>query len=167
MMDFAAGERATQLDDALDVALSVFFYWVNFGPLSRGSAACGYAILVAVLAALNVEITITSDDVVDDDDTAVARSTKGSAKIKGGAKFKGNSSGSGSGQHWLPRGVQLDWEAILRPTPRAFIAEVKPKLRPRLRPLPPSADLLAAVPLLDDALPTLRDALAALNAGSA
>ena len=30
-----------ELRSTADLILSVFFYWVNFGPLSRGSAACG------------------------------------------------------------------------------------------------------------------------------
>ena len=128
------------LEDALDLALSIFFYWVNFGPLSRGSAACGYAIFVAVLAALNVEVSLP----------------------------------------WLKKGVQLDWEAILRPTPQAFIAAVKPALRPKIKHVvsrPAAADdgdeqeitsdLLSGVPPLSEALPTLRGALAALNANSA
>ena len=128
------------LEEALDLALSIFFYWVNFGPLSRGSAACGYAIFVAVLAALNVEVSLP----------------------------------------WLKKGVQLDWEAILRPTPQAFIAAVKPALRPKIKHVvsrPAAADdgdeqeitsdLLSGVPPLSEALPTLRGALAALNANSA
>ena len=30
-------------------ALEVFYFWVNFAPLTRGTAACGYAALLSVM----------------------------------------------------------------------------------------------------------------------
>jgi hypothetical protein len=38
-------------------ALRLFYYWVNFAPLTRGSAMCGYAALMAVILASNRIIT--------------------------------------------------------------------------------------------------------------
>ena len=123
----AGDDDAAFIDEALEAALSVFFYWVNFGPLSRGSAACGYAMLLAALTALNIEVALPL----------------------------------------LPRGKQLDWEAILRPSPRAFSDHVAPWIRPRLS-WPQAAgsglgDVLTAVPEADGALPTLRAVIEALN----
>jgi len=135
------------LSEALDLVLGAFFYWCNFGPLSRGSAACGYAVLCGLLAALNLEV-----------ETPL-----------------------------LPEGKQLDWEAILRPSPKAFAAHVKPWVLPKLRrPSPPSSlpsppspsslpssalgqqkppgDVLSGAPDLSLALPTFRAAVEALNA---
>ena len=37
---------------ALRVALEMFYLWVTFAPLSRGTAACGYAVFCAVLLSL-------------------------------------------------------------------------------------------------------------------
>ncbi|KAJ8610114.1 hypothetical protein CTAYLR_007093 [Chrysophaeum taylorii] len=37
---------------AVDATLVLFYYWVNFGPLTRGTAACGYAVLAGLLLAL-------------------------------------------------------------------------------------------------------------------
>lgn len=37
---------------AIDAALVMFYYWNHFGPLSRGSAFCGYAVLAGLLVAL-------------------------------------------------------------------------------------------------------------------
>jgi hypothetical protein len=31
-----------------DLACRVYFYWCNFGALSRGTAACGYMALIAI-----------------------------------------------------------------------------------------------------------------------
>ena len=46
---FCSAERAAADDaddDAIcDDALALFYYWVTFGPLSRGSAACGCALI--------------------------------------------------------------------------------------------------------------------------
>ncbi|CAM9529817.1 unnamed protein product, partial [Choristocarpus tenellus] len=45
-------------DDLLhDLVLKVFYYWVNFGPLSRGSAACGYIVLAGLMLALEWQLT--------------------------------------------------------------------------------------------------------------
>ena len=36
-------------------AYAMFFYWANFGPLTRGTSAVGYAVLVATLASVGLE----------------------------------------------------------------------------------------------------------------
>ena len=43
-------------EEAVDKCLAVFFYWVNFGALSRGTAACGYAVLLALLTGLGFAV---------------------------------------------------------------------------------------------------------------
>jgi hypothetical protein len=41
----AVGVEAGSEEEVLvELAMTFFFYWVNFGPLSRGSAATGYAV---------------------------------------------------------------------------------------------------------------------------
>eukprot|EP01105_Mastigella_eilhardi_P014038 TRINITY_DN3191_c0_g1_i1.p1 TRINITY_DN3191_c0_g1~~TRINITY_DN3191_c0_g1_i1.p1 ORF type:complete len:278 (-),score=78.51 TRINITY_DN3191_c0_g1_i1:136-969(-) len=108
-------------DAAVEAALALTFYWYNFMPLSRGTAAVGFVCLCAALLAAT-----------------------------------GRALGRGP-----PRGVQLDWEAILRPEPAEFAAVLRPWLREALtEPL----DALRDVEAVADALPTVRDALAALNA---
>jgi hypothetical protein len=43
--DGAVGVEAGSEEEVLvELAMTFFFYWVNFGPLSRGSAATGYAV---------------------------------------------------------------------------------------------------------------------------
>merc|ERR1712130_431647 len=39
------------MGDSLELALTFFYFWVNYGPLSRGTAACGLVILNALLIA--------------------------------------------------------------------------------------------------------------------
>ena len=40
----------------IDAALDLFYYWVNFAPLSRGTSATGYAALYACVLAMGREI---------------------------------------------------------------------------------------------------------------
>ena len=42
----------------MDLALSFYFYWVNFGPLSRGTAACGYIAFFALMLSIGYEIQV-------------------------------------------------------------------------------------------------------------
>jgi len=39
-----------------DLILTLTFYWYNFMPLSRGTAACGYVAMVAMFLALGIKI---------------------------------------------------------------------------------------------------------------
>ena len=105
----------------------IFYYWVAFGPLSRGSAACGYVVMLGLLLALGVSVADTP----------------------------------------MPEGVQMDWEAILRPSPRAFIDEAAPWLyraRRRCAHIGARDDPLRGVPLVAETFATTRDVLRALNA---
>lgn len=96
----------------------MFYYWVNFGPLSRGSAACGYVVLAGLMAAAGWRLVEP-----------------------------------------VPRGVQMDWEAILRPTPEAFMTKARPWLhRSRRR-----ENILQDIPVVATTLPTALDAIKALN----
>ena len=49
-----SGADSNELTNA---ALNLFFYWANWGPLSRGSAATGYASLIAIFLAANETVT--------------------------------------------------------------------------------------------------------------
>ena len=40
----------------LQIALKIFYFWVCFAPLTRGSAACGYCMLVSILRVAGFEI---------------------------------------------------------------------------------------------------------------
>lgn len=47
--DAPSGAGALQADDpVMQQALALFYYWVIFAPLSRGTAICGYIALSAV-----------------------------------------------------------------------------------------------------------------------
>lgn len=118
----AAVDENTTRQQMLDIALDGFFYWVNFGPLTRGSAACGYAFLHALLLAFDVRIAAS-----------------------------------------VPTGVQMDWEAILRPTPTSFREVAHRWMLPALQ---ECSDIITSVPDISKTLPTLRAAVAALNVTS-
>ncbi len=45
-------------DKFMDLALAFYFYWVNFGPLSRGTAACGYVAFFALMLSIGFEIQV-------------------------------------------------------------------------------------------------------------
>ena len=93
---------------------------MSFGPLSRGSAYCGYAVLAGTLVA------------------------------------------AGLSPVELPAKRQYDWEAILSPTPAAFLDEHASWLFAGAARA--SSDPLAGLPPPNDALATLRDRAAALLA---
>eukprot|EP01012_Entosiphon_sulcatum_P042266 TRINITY_DN56241_c0_g1_i1.p1 TRINITY_DN56241_c0_g1~~TRINITY_DN56241_c0_g1_i1.p1 ORF type:complete len:907 (+),score=159.92 TRINITY_DN56241_c0_g1_i1:30-2723(+) len=107
--------------DKLSDLISIFyFYWVNFQPLTRGSAACGMMALMALFLAAGIEM----DSIVEE-------------------------------------GVQTDWEGIITPHWKDFLATVKPWLYPRRRP----STLLQSVPDVSDTLRTFHHHLQALNYG--
>lgn len=97
----------------------MFYYWVNFGPLSRGSAACGYIVLSGLMAAAGWRLTEP-----------------------------------------LPANVQMDWEAMLRPSPQAFMEKARPWLK---RSRQPSGSMLEGVQPVHEAFPTALEAIKALN----
>lgn len=59
----------------------------------------------------------------------------------------------------LPENVQMDWEAILRPTLEAFMEKARPWLRRSRR----REDMLEGVPAVANAFPTALEATKALN----
>jgi hypothetical protein len=48
----AQRQPAPNLDRFTELALTFYFYWVNFGPLSRGTAACGYIAFFALMLSI-------------------------------------------------------------------------------------------------------------------
>lgn len=98
-------ESQAARDEGLTRCLELYYYWINFSPLSRflpdiiisvltllhrGTAAVGYSSIVACM--------ISFGDIPTNP---------------------------------LPKGVQLDWEAILTLSPEEFIAVARPFLQPR------------------------------------
>lgn len=80
------------LENVRDAVLRMTYYWYNFMPLSRGTAAVGFIVLLGLLLAANMEF-------------------------------------SGS----IPKGLQVDWEAILSFDPSPFMNSVKSWLYPSLK----------------------------------
>ncbi|KAE8655171.1 Suppressor of RPS4-RLD 1 [Hibiscus syriacus] len=80
------------LESVREAILRMTYYWYNFMPLSRGTAAVGFVILLGLLLAANME-------------------------------FAGN----------IPKGVQVDWEAILNFNPSSFVDSIKCWLYPSIK----------------------------------
>lgn len=112
-----AAKRDMELISRLILHLS--FYWYNFMPLSRGTAAVGYTVLVGLFLSCDTEIDART-----------------------------------------PRNTQVDWEAILGPTPDEFASVVGAWMLPARKP----STLLDQMPQVTAVLPTLRHVIAALNA---
>lgn len=51
------GDEDISIEQSLELSLSFFYYWVNYGALSRGTAACGLIILNAFLIATGYFLT--------------------------------------------------------------------------------------------------------------
>lgn len=64
----------------LEEGLGIFFYWANFAPLTRGTAFCGYAAIVAILLSIDKQVACS-----------------------------------------IPRGIQLDWEALFTSQCSVFV----------------------------------------------
>lgn len=47
-----AASHRRNIDAGVEICLEIFYYWVNFAPLSRGSAATGYSVLVGCILSL-------------------------------------------------------------------------------------------------------------------
>jgi tetratricopeptide (TPR) repeat protein len=45
------------VDTIVDLALDLYFYWANWGPLSRGTAATGYAAIISIMLAVGEHVT--------------------------------------------------------------------------------------------------------------
>lgn len=107
------------MDAIAKYILHLSFYWYNFMPLSRGTAAVGYTVLIALFLSCDTEIDINT-----------------------------------------PRAVQVDWEAILGPTPEEFASIIGSWMLPARKP----STLLDQLPSLPAAFPTMRHVISALNA---
>jgi tetratricopeptide (TPR) repeat protein len=114
--------RANETANAVAAAHRLAFYWYNFMPLSRGTAASGLCVLHAMLLAIGVERRAP-----------------------------------------VPPGVQVDWEAILRPSPDDFVAALSGWRASDA----PVSEAFAQLPALNEVLPTLRHVLMAANATDA
>lgn len=44
-------------DTIVDLTLNLYFYWANWGPLSRGTAATGYAAIISLLLSVGEHVT--------------------------------------------------------------------------------------------------------------
>eukprot|EP01025_Chloroclados_australasicus_P065321 TRINITY_DN8909_c0_g1_i1.p1 TRINITY_DN8909_c0_g1~~TRINITY_DN8909_c0_g1_i1.p1 ORF type:complete len:560 (-),score=86.15 TRINITY_DN8909_c0_g1_i1:448-2106(-) len=85
---------ASDTDDQSQIARAVLyfvFYWYNFMPLARGSAACGYSALLGMFLAFDIPMPVHA-----------------------------------------PKGVQVDWEAILATSPGQFAEAIEPWLLSQL-----------------------------------
>lgn len=87
-------------------------------PLSRGTAAAGYMVIISLFLSVDLEIRAST-----------------------------------------PAGLQVDWEAILGPTPDEFIEVIGRWMFPARH----ASSLLDRLPSVSAALPTLRHLIAATN----
>eukprot|EP00605_Chrysophyceae_sp_TOSAG23-4_P002051 GSChrysophyteH1.ASY1.ANO1.2272.1 assembled CDS len=55
MQDFDEANAVRLRQNVIDCAFHMFFYWANFGPLTRGTSAVGYAVLASTLASVGLE----------------------------------------------------------------------------------------------------------------
>ena len=53
----ARRKPAPDVDKFTELALSFYFYYVNFGPLSRGTAATAYIAFFALMLSIGYEVT--------------------------------------------------------------------------------------------------------------
>ncbi|GBG82838.1 hypothetical protein CBR_g36368 [Chara braunii] len=113
-------EEKTRIQDCI---LTLSFYWYNFMPLARGTAAVGYITLLGLLMACGLQPT--------------AR---------------------------IPKGVQVDWEAILTRHPEQFISSIRTWLYPSITVVNGAkCGACDSLPVISEALPTLADVIGALN----
>ena len=109
--------------DALRLSLTMAYYWFQFMPLSRGSAAIGVQTISSVLLAFGYE-------------------------------YRGS----------IPRGVQIDWEAMVRSGPGEFIEALSSWLKPDSLE-ETGANALEAIPGVEQNIVSLRDLFSIVNSG--
>jgi len=103
-----------------DLILTLSFYWYNFMPLSRGTAACGYVGILGMFLAVGYKINTR-----------------------------------------VPALVSTDWEAILRPTPTEFIAQISPWMYPARTKI--NVEEFDKLPRVNKTIHTIRKMIEALN----
>ena len=100
------------VDSLQTLILKLYFFWANYGALTRGTAALGFALLVALASACHLPVRCwCASWLVLSQLYMVACLTQvcccGQLSLP------------------LPRGVQIDWEAILTPRSDDFVAAVR------------------------------------------
>ena len=140
----SAGDNSANIEDdsekdddddeaILRRALELFYLWVTFAPLSRGTAACGYAGFCAVLLAFGKQVR-----------TGGGSSSGGGSTVSSDSGTSSRSStGNNNSTALLPAGKQLDWEAILAEDFDSFWSAVSGWFT--LVPVPPESALLPAL----------------------
>jgi tetratricopeptide (TPR) repeat protein len=82
--------------DIKNVVLQLYYYWVTFAPLTRGTAVCGYMCILGALQSCGLTLSLANN----------VSSGGGRAGTDGG---------------W-PKDIQLDWEAIFADSCEEFVA---------------------------------------------
>ena len=109
--------------DALKLSLTFGYYWFQFMPLSRGSAAIGIQTIHSILLAFGYE-------------------------------YRGS----------VPKGVQIDWEAMVSSRPGDFIKSLSSWLKPEyLEEL--GFDVAEDIPSVEQNIVSLRDMFSMVNSG--
>jgi len=114
----ARKKEGPDVDKFTELALTFYFYYVNFGPLSRGTAATGYIAFFALMLSIGYEVQCSP-----------------------------------------PEGTQVDWPAILSPTPTDFVGEVRKWMYPARK----ATDILDNCPHVAHHCATARRMTEALN----
>ncbi|KAI6646415.1 hypothetical protein LOD99_12537 [Oopsacas minuta] len=109
--------------DALSLSLTFAYYWFQFMPLSRGSAAIGVQTINSILLAFGYEYRAA-----------------------------------------IPKGIQIDWEAMVSSRPEDFMHSLSSWLKPEyLEEL--GYDLMTDIPNVEDSIASLRDMFSMVNSG--
>lgn len=90
---------------AVHQALHMLYYWVVLAPLTRGSSFTGYAVLLSTLLYLGEMPQVSWPRPFNPNDPAASKRL-----------------------YFLPHNKQLDWEALLTPSPHEFVDNVLGKM---------------------------------------
>jgi len=127
------GQAGGPLYAVARAALTCAFYWYNFMPLARGTAACGHAFVIGAMWAAAAELEErgagAAGAAADGAAAAAAAAGKSAAPDAASAANPALSPAvrglPTSLLGPIPPDVQMDWEAILSPDPEAFVARVE------------------------------------------
>jgi hypothetical protein len=108
-------------------ALEIFYFWVNFAPLTRGTAACGYAALLSVMLSRGWmfaegwcrgdRLPLKTDIITPSPTGHLMHSTSNVTSFRQPPHHIPG---------LLPKDKQLDWEAILADSFETFLEQVLP-----------------------------------------